>query len=313
MAKKIIFLIVSYIHRGGVLMKAKASVVIAMITFGSIGIFVKNINLSSLEIALLRAIIASLFLIAIGIAIKIKISIKDIKTNSLLLLLSGVSMGLNWILLFQSYKYTTISNATLGYYFAPIFVIILSPIVLKEKITLTKIICACTAMLGLFLIINAGGSNDTDTYNHVLGMAYAIFGAALYAAVILINKHIKNLSGFETTLLQLIVATMVLLPVVLLQYKPNMLNMGIKSWANMLLIGIVHTGIAYLLYFRSIKELDAQSIAILSYIDPISAVIMATIFLGEDITIVKIIGGILILGSTYFADNENTKELCDNM
>ena len=114
-------------------MRARVSIIAAMIVFGSIGIFVRNINLSSLEIALIRAIIGSLFLVMVGVVLRIKISIKDIKANGLLLILSGTSMGLNWVALFQGYKYTTISNATLGYYLAPIFVIMLSPIVLKEK------------------------------------------------------------------------------------------------------------------------------------------------------------------------------------
>lgn len=290
-------------------MKAKISIIISMIVFGSIGIFVKNINLSSLEIALFRAIIASLFLIAAGIVIKINISVKDIRANLLLLILSGTCMGVNWIALFQGYKYTTISNATLGYYSASIFVIMLSPIVLKEKITLTKTVCVLTAMFGLFLIINAGNNNSGDTYNHLRGMIYVVSGAMLYATVILINKRIKNLPSFETTLLQLMVAAITLLPVVLLQLKTQgdsplvLLNIGAKSWINMFLLGIVYTGLAYLLYFGSVKELSAQSIAILSYIDPISAVIMAMIFLRENITIVKIIGGILILGSTYFAES----------
>lgn len=288
-------------------MKARISMVTAMITFGSIGIFVKNIDLSSLEIALFRAVIASLFLITAGIATRTDISIGDIKANGWLLLLSGACMGLNWVALFQGYKYTTVSNATLGYYFAPIFVIMLSPIVLKEKITPIKAVCVITAMFGLFLIINAEGNSSIGVYNHMLGMLYAISGAVLYATVILINKHIKNLPGFETTLFQLTVAATVLLPIVLSRFNLNTLNMEIKSWINILLLGIVHTGIAYLLYFKSIKELNAQSVAILSFVDPVSAVVMAAIFLREDMTAIKIIGGVLILGSVYFAESAGGK------
>ncbi len=290
-------------------MRTRASIIIAMVIFGSIGIFVKNIDLSSLEIALLRAVIAGVFLIAVGVITNIDISFRDIKANGLLLILSGACMGLNWVALFQGYKYTTVSNATLGYYFAPIFVMVLSPIFLKEKTTPAKIICTFVAMFGLFLIINADGIRGDNTYNHVLGMIYAVSGAALYATVILINKHIKNLPSFETTLLQLIMAAIVLLPIVLLQFGMDMLNMEIKSRVNILLLGVVHTGIAYLLYFKSFKKLKAQSIAILSYIDPVSAVIMATIFLKEDITAAKIIGGILILGSAYFAESMENRVL----
>ena len=161
-------------------------------------------------------------------------------------------------------------------------------------------------MLGLFLIVSTGNDNNGGTYNHLLGMVYVISGAILYAAVILTNKRIKNLPSFETALLQLMVAAITLLPVVLLQFNPHVKH-GMKSWINIFLLGIVHTGLAYLLYFGSVKELSAQSIAILSYIDPISAVTMAIIFLKEDLTLVKIIGGILILGSTYFAENMDAR------
>lgn len=288
-------------------MKGKTSIVVAMIIFGSVGIFVRNINLSSMEIALMRAIIGSLFLITVGLVLRRKISIKDIKANALLLILSGMSMGINWIALFQGYKYTTVSNATLGYNLAAIFVILLSPIILKEKLTPAKVVCAFIAMFGLFLVIKAGGNGNSGTYNHVLGMAYSILGAVFYATVILINKHIKNLPGFETTLLQLTVAALVLLPVVLLQSGPNIFSMGTKSWVNLIILALVHTGLAYLLYFGSMKELNAQSIAIFSYIDPVSAVVMSVIFLGENITLLKVVGGILILGSTYFAENKRIK------
>ena len=283
-------------------MKSKLKIISAMLIFGSIGIFVKNINLPSIEIAFFRAVIGSLFLLFSGLIMKKKMSLKLIKENILLLILSGVALGFNWILLFQAYKYTTISNSTLSYYFAPVFVIILAPVILKEKLTIIKILCVIAAMAGLFLIVSVGSSSLQGTYNHLLGIMYGLSAAILYASVILMNKFIKNLSGFDSTLIQLTIAALVLLPTMIYQGNLNISNINSTTWIFIFIIGILHTGVAYLLYFSSIKKIKGQSIAILSYIDPISAVIMASLFLGETITFVKIIGGVLILGSTFLSE-----------
>lgn len=283
-------------------MKAKLKMIAAMLIFGSIGVFVKNINLSSLEIAFLRAFIGSLFLISAGFLLKQKVSIKSIKENILLLLLSGGAIGLNWLCLFEAYNYTTVSIATFSYYFVSIFVLILSPIVLKEKLTTKKVICIIVAMLGLFLILRGDGNSTNTSYNHLKGITYGLLGAALYAGVIMMNKFIKDLSGFETTLIQLMVAALVLFPRILYQGSIELTKIDMKSWLLILLLGLIHTGFAYMLYFTAIKELEGPSIAILSYIDPISAVAFSTLFLRETMTINQVIGGILILGSTFLSE-----------
>ncbi len=289
-------------------MKSKIKIITAMLVFGSIGLFVKNINLSSSEIAFLRGVIGSLFLIMASIIVGQKPSLKLIKENILLLFLSGSAIGFNWILLFEAYKYTTISNATLSYYFAPLFVIILAPLILKEKLTPIKVVCVITALIGLFLVVNISGSLN-GTYNHIVGIIYGLTAAVLYASVILMNKFIKNLTGFETTLVQLIVSAIILLPYVLIKDNMNFSGMDLKSVILVLVLGIIHTGIAYFLYFTSMKELKGQTIAALSYIDPISAVIFSTIFLGEGMNTLQIIGGILILSSTYISEKYDiTKE-----
>lgn len=283
-------------------MNSKIRLITAMLTFGSIGAFVKNIDQSSSEIAFLRGVIGSLFLIGISILIGQKPSFQQVKKNGLLLLLSGAAIGFNWILLFQAYKYTTISNATLSYYFAPVFVMLLAPLFLKEKLTPIKMSCIISAMIGLFLIVNAGGGNIEGSYNHAAGVSYGLSAAVFYASVILMNKFIKNLSGFETTVIQLLVAAVVLLPYVLIKDHLNLSIITLHSWIYILILGIIHTGIAYYLYFTSFKELKGQTIAVLSYIDPVSAVIIAAILLGENMNFIQVIGGILILGSTFLSE-----------
>ncbi|MCM3568613.1 DMT family transporter [Neobacillus mesonae] len=282
-------------------MKGKAKLLTAMLIWGSLGLFVKNINLPSSEIALFRGVIGSIFLLGASLLIKQKKSYGAIKENAVLLILSGAALGFNWILLFEAYRYTTISNATLSYYFAPIFVMVLAPFILKEKLRLFNVISIAAAMLGLFLV-NMGGASGGASGNHTIGILYGLSAAALYASVVLFNKFIKNLPGFETTMIQLLIAVIVLFPYVLLKDNLDFSSLNVRSIVFMVIVGIIHTGFAYFLYFTSIKDLKGQTIALLSYLDPISAVIFAAIFLSESMNMVQIIGGILILGSTYLSD-----------
>ncbi|MDN3017084.1 EamA family transporter [Paenibacillus sp. BSR1-1] len=283
-------------------MNGKLKLIITMLIFGSIGVFVKKIDLTSSEIAFLRGIIGSLFLLIVSFIVKHKPSFQALKQNAILLLVSGAAIGLNWIFLFQSYRYTTISNATISYYFAPIFVMILAPWVLKEKLTSTKVICIIMAMIGLFLIVNPGSGNSSGSENNVVGILYGLSAAAFYASVILMNKFIKNLSGFEITLVQLMAGSLVLLPYVVWQSHLDFSGINSTSVIFILIIGIIHTGLAYFLYFTSLQELKGQTIAVLSYIDPISAVLIAAIFLHESMSLIQILGGVLVLGATFLSE-----------
>lgn len=288
-------------------MKGKYKIITTMLIFGSIGVFVKGIDLSSSEIAFLRGMIGGIFLIFASLIAKQKLSFTSIKENLVLLSLSGAAIGFNWIFLFEAYRYTTISNATLSYYFAPIFVMILAPFVLKEKLTAVKTGSIIIAMIGLFLVVNIGGGSTGSSYNHPVGILYGLMAAALYSSVILMNKFIKNLTGFETTLVQLLVAAVVLLPYVISRDHLDFSGLNSKSILLLLILGIVHTGLAYFLYFSAVKDLKGQTIAVLSYIDPISAVVMAAVFLGESMSIIQIIGGVLILGSTFLSEKFDRK------
>ncbi len=283
--------------------KSKLMLLTAVLIFGTLAVFVRNINLTSKEIALLRGIIGSLFLIIVMLFSKEKISFSAIKKNKFLLIASGLGIGVNWIFLFEAYKYTTVSIATLSYYCAPIFVTVMAPIVLKEKISLVKFLCVCTAMLGMLCIVGTNKGTSGEGYNHLLGIAYGLSAAVFYASVILMNKFIKGLKGVETTVTQLILASLLLFPYVMITSGFDFSNMTKISWIYMIFLGVFNTGFAYALYFTAIKKLNAQTIAVLSYIDPITAVIISAVFFGEKMTMFQIIGGILILVSTFISEN----------
>lgn len=290
------------------MLRSKLMNLSAMLIFGTIAIFVRNIELTSKEIAVLRGVIGSIFLLGVMLFSKEKTSFSAIKKNLPILVLSGLGVGANWIFLFEAYKYTTVSIATLSYYCAPIFVTIMAPIILKEKISLIKFLYVCTAMVGMLCIVGTNKGSIDEGYNHFLGITYGLAAAVGYASVILMNKFIKGLKGVETTVTQLVFASILLLPYVMITSGFDFSKMTGISWGYMIFLGIVHTGFAYALYFSSLKELKGQTIAVLSYIDPIAAVLISALFLGEQLTMFQIIGGVLILGSTFISETQGKKE-----
>ncbi len=273
----------------------KMMLITSMAIFGTIGLFVRNISVSSGELALYRAVLAILLIGAFLLITKQKISFANIKKDVFLLLLSGVAMGINWILLFEAYKYTTVSVATLSYYFAPVIVTAVCPILFKEKLTKKQILCFIMSTLGLVMITGIG---DTGEEGNFIGILFGLGAAVFYATVILLNKFIKNVEGIHRTFLQFVAAVVTLLPYVLLTSGITLGNLNSIGWVSLLVIGLVHTGLTYCMYFSSLKEMPGQQVAILSYIDPLVAVLMSVTVLGEDISALQIIGGILILGFT---------------
>lgn len=282
-------------------MKLKIHFILSMMIFGTVGIFVRYIDLPSSEIALMRGFIGSLFLLGITIIKKQKISWINVKKNLPALLLSSFALAINWILLFQAYKHTTIANASLSYYFAPVFVIVMSPFVLKEKLSLKKIICISIAVLGMFLIVQNRGNGGAQ-YNHLLGICYGIAAAIFYATLMLTNKFIKDMSGLETTLIQLALATIMLIPYVFVVDGVSLFHVTGISVVCIITLGVIHTGFGFYLFFNGMKSLKAQSIATLSYIDPVTALFVSFIVLGEKMTVIQIIGAILLLGSTFISE-----------
>jgi len=292
-----------------IMKNSKIIYILAMLIFGSIGLFTRNIDLSSGQIALVRGIIGSTFLLAACPIMKQKLSYKAIRPNLLLLAISGAAIGFNWILLFQAYKYTTISNATLSYYFAPVFVMFLAPFILKERLTAIKTMCILGAVIGMFLIVGVGGGSGK---NNMIGIGYGLLAAVLYASVVIMNKFLIGLSGVETTLIQLSAASIVLLPYILATEKIQIFRVDNRSLVFLITLGIIHTGLAYLMYFTAVRKLSGQTIAVFSYTDPISAIIMSSIVFGEKMTLLQLVGGVLILGATFLNEiadrRKNAKE-----
>lgn len=279
---------------------ARTKLILAMTIFGTIGIFVRYIPLPSSVIACVRGFVGVAFLLLVTFIKKSKISFKDIKRNLLLLVISGAFIGINWILLFEAYRYTTVATATLCYYMAPIFVTIASPFILKEKLTPKKGLCVLTALIGMVFVSGIIGSGSLQI--NVPGIMCGLGAAFFYACVILLNKHLKEISSYDMTMTQLFVAAVVILPYTLLTAEFSVADLDVKALVCLLIVGVIHTGFAYMIYFSSISSLKAQTVAIFSYIDPVIAIILSALFLKEEMDIFGLIGAVLILGSTLLSE-----------
>ena len=278
-------------------MNPRLMLITSMTIFGTLGLFVRNIPVSSGELALYRAVLAALLIAVFLLLTKQRIPFSRIKKEVPLLLASGIAMGINWILLFEAYKYTTVSVATLSYYFAPVIVTIVCPVLFQEKLTGKQILCFVMSTIGLVLITGIG---EVGSGSDFVGILFGLGAAVFYATVILLNKFIKNVEGIHRTFLQFLAAILILVPYVILTSGVTLGSLDGIGWINLLIVGLVHTGVTYCLYFSSLKELPGQKAAILSYIDPLVAVLISVTVLGEAMTLWQVIGGMLILGFTLW-------------
>lgn len=276
--------------------KARWMLTASMAVFGTLAPFVRNIPVSSAELALYRAVLAALLIGIFLAATGQKVRFRAIGKELPLLLFSGIAMGINWILLFESYKYTTVSTATLSYYFAPVIVTAVCPFLFREKLTKGQLLCFVMSTLGLVLVI---GVTDLEKGgNDLVGVLFGLGAAVFYATVILLNKFIKGVAGIHRTFLQFLAAIVILVPYVAFSGGVTLGGMDTAGWVCLLIVGLVHTGITYCLYFSALKDLPGQEAAILSYIDPLVAVAVSVLILKEPLTPSQLLGGMLILGFT---------------
>lgn len=280
---------------------SKMSLASAMVAFGTIGLFVRNINMPSSVIAFIRGTLGALFLVLFFLLTKKRFSFKIVKEKLLLPCLSGGAIGINWILLFEAYRYTTVATATLCYYMAPIFVIVMSSVIYKEKLTAKKICCTLAALVGMVFVsgvAETGIGNIAEMKGVILGVLAAVF----YSSVVLMNKSLGSVPAYDKTIVQLFGAAAVILPYCLITVDISDISLDKKSVIMLLIVSVVHTGIAYTAYFGSMKNLQSQTIAIMSYIDPIVAVVLSALVLKEAMSVLSIIGAVIILSATFLSE-----------
>lgn len=281
--------------------KEKSMLLLSMGIFGTIGLLRRGIPCSSGFLALTRAVIGAVFLLTLVLLKKQKPDFTAIRKNGLLLALSGAALGFNWIFLFESYNHTSVATATVCYYLAPVLVILLSPILFKEKLSRHQRISASAAMMGLIAV---SGLPDTGLpgWGEWKGICFGLAAAVLYACVMILNKKLRSIGPYDKTISQLFLAAAVMLPYMLLTENPGQTDLSAQTLLLLLVAGIVHTGIAYWLYFGSMGALKAQTVALYSYLDPILAIFLSMVILKEPMTPMAAIGSVLVLGSAFLSE-----------
>lgn len=274
---------------------------LSMAIFGSIGIFRRYIPLSSSALASFRGISGSLFLLAAA-----KIQKKQIRHHIgmkkiIWLVITGAVMGVNWILLFEAYNSTTVATATLCYYMQPTIVILLSPLVFKESLTAKKWLCVILSIIGMVFVSGIIG-NGMPPFSESKGILFGIGAAILYAAVVIMNKKLPGLDAYEKTIIQLLSAGIILVPYLLISRQSFRVEWTPTAIVMLVIVGFVHTGVAYALYFGSMDGVKAQTVAIFSYLDPIVALLLSTVILNERMTVWGIVGAILIMGAALISE-----------
>ena len=287
--------------------KSVLKFVLSSLIFGTIGIFRRYIPVTSAFLAFSRGILGGIFVLCY-ILLTRKKSIRSIPSDKLKwLILSGAVMGMNWMLLFEAYNHTTVAIATLCYYMQPTIVVLLSPVLFREKLTLKKAICAAAAIIGMVLVSGVIGGDSTQG-NNIYGVLLGLGAAMFYSTVIIINKKVSGVDQYPKTMVQLFSAGIAMVPYMIITHSFGTIPTDVTPLILLLIVDLVHTGITYVLYFGSMDGLKAQSVALLSYIDPVSALLFSAIFLNEPLSIYGIIGAIMIIGSAMISEMPSSRQ-----
>lgn len=276
----------------------------AMGIFGTIGLFVRWVDLPSSAVALSRGLLGALALYALLRLSGDRLNREAWKRNALRLFAAGFFLAGNWIFLFEAYSRTSIATATLLYYMAPVLLILLSPVVLRERLTVLKFVCVLVALVGMALVSGIPGASLEGDLS---GIAFGLLAACFYTGVVLNNKFLKDVPENDSVIAQLGLATLLMVPYVFLTEDVSSFSLDGRGAAALLALGLIHTALAYRLYFSSIPAISAQRIALFSFIDPVVAILLSVFALGEPLSLSGWLGAGFILGAALVSETVGRK------
>lgn len=277
--------------------KAFLKYISALLIFGLNGIVASNIALNSYEIVFMRTLIGSILLIVLFLSGKGKFHIKENKKDTVFIALSGVAMGASWMFLYEAYQQIGVSFASLLYYCGPVIVMILSPIIFREKLTFPKVAGFLIVLVGILFV----NGNVTENNNNLWGLLCGGMSAIMYFFMVTFNKKAKNISGTENSVIQLVVSFLTVASFIGIK-QGFAIDVAANDWIWIFILGIVNTGIGCYLYFSPLSKLPVQTVAVCGYLEPLSAVVFATVLLGEKMTLVQVIGAVCIIGGAMIGE-----------
>ena len=283
--------------------KAYRNYIAGLLLFGSNGIVASGIALDSYKIVYLRCVIGSLALLLLFLGTKQKRNAKGHARDLCFLAVSGAAMGANWLFLYEAYQQIGVGAASLLNYCGPVIVMALAPIFFREKLTVRKCLGFLTVLIGVFLI-NGQAAQEGKT---LWGLFCGGMSAVMYAVFVIANKKVTHIVGMENALYQLLFSTLTV--VVFLFFREGLLfSIPTGSLRFVLLLGVVNTGVGCYLYFSSIGRLPVQSVAVLGYLEPFSAVVLSAVLLREGMSVTRFLGAALILGGAMYAELSGKKK-----
>lgn len=280
--------------------KSYIKYIFALLLFGSNGIVAQQIDMDSTNIVLVRTFIGSVLLLTIFYLSKNRIDFKNTDKKSLIYLtISGIAMGCSWMFLYSAYQQIGVGIASLLYYTGPIIVMILSPIIFKEKLTIQKCICFSVVLIGIFLLNIQQGKFELKSTGFILG----ILSAVMYSVMVIANKKAVKITEMKNASLQLLISFLTVLVYLLIKGEfLTSLPQTPFQWLWLIFLGLFNTGIGCYLYFSSIGNISVQSVSILGYIEPLSALVFSVVLLKEKFISIQIIGAILILVGAFLSN-----------
>lgn len=286
---------------------AKIELATAFVIWGTVGVFVKYIPLNSGLVALDRSFVGLMFLVIAKLCTKSKFDFSAIKENFLVLCINGALLGFNWILLFESYNFTSVAISTICYNIGPIFVMLFSPIVFREKLSVVKLICVFSALFGI-VCVSGVFQQSKVSYKDLFGILLGLLAASLYAVTVMINKKIEKVNPADKAITQFASSTIVMLIYSLFVTQKEELVFSFSTVLLLIVVGVLHTGVAYTVYFKSLKHVTSQSVAVFAYIDPVVAVILSALVLKEELSFFVITGAIIIIVSALVGELYDNKQ-----
>ena len=280
--------------------RAKLNLLFTIMLFGTIGTLSRFINMPSSVICLGRAFFGVIIILVVITIRRERLDYEAIKRNIGWLTLSSFLMCANWICQFEAFKYTTIATSTLCYYMQPVFYILAAAVVLRERLSARKIVCVIIAFCGMILV--SGVLQTGLHFSEMRGVLFGVSGGFFYAMVVLINKYMKDISPMNTVIMQLAMVSLIMLPYSALTGAFREVSITMTGIICLLVLGFLHTGIGYIIYFDAVNRLPAQTVGIMSYIDPVEAILLSAFFLKEPISVYTIIGAVMILGAAAFSE-----------
>ncbi len=269
----------------------------ALLLFGLNGIVASRIALTSYEIVFLRTLIGSGLLISVFLLGKGRFHWKEHRKDVVFIVFSGIAMGTSWMFLYEAYQQIGVSFASLLYYCGPVIVMILSPLIFKEKLTVSKVVGFLIVLVGIVLVNGKMASGSGNTWGLFCGMMSAV----MYFFMVTLNKQSREIIGMENAVIQLTVSFLAVAVFVGIR-QAFVIHVPVSSWPWILVLGLVNTGIGCYLYFSPLSKLPVQTVAVCGYLEPLSAVIFAALLLGEKMTALQYIGAVCIIGGAMIGE-----------